>query len=287
MRQVECGRNPRRLAGHDDDAMAQPQSLQRIVRHQQDGAAGEKLGGEVLQIVAGDGIELRERLVHQHHGRVLDENTGQRHALAHAAGERAGQFVQHPAKSDAGEQLDGARTLRLEVRVAAQARARAAHCPAPKARAAACPAAPEARSRPGLVLHSMLAGGVIGSSPASSRSSEDLPTPLGPSRQVQRPPGRSKSSPPNRGAPSKRSSADRRKPVGDEGTSDAELTRPSAGANRFRFEGSFPVWNLSAARRLPPVKWPDHGPDRRWQALRIAAAIDSAKSPATKTCEGV
>ena len=99
--------DPRGMAGHDLNAVAEPQRLERIVGHQQHGAPGEQRRGQRLQAGAGDRIERRERLVHQDHRAILHERAGERGALALAARERRRQLVRLPLQADPREQVPG------------------------------------------------------------------------------------------------------------------------------------------------------------------------------------
>ncbi len=72
---------------HQDDAVAQAHGLAHIVGDEHDGLAA--LAPDPLdvlvELVAGQGVERREGLVHQQHLRIGRERTGERHPLLHAA----------------------------------------------------------------------------------------------------------------------------------------------------------------------------------------------------------
>src|SRR6478735_3229580 len=82
--------------GEQEDALAQADRLADVVGHKDDGASGFLPDALkfVVQQVAGDGVQGRERLIHQQQLAVLRERAGQGHALAHAAG----QFVRAPVR---------------------------------------------------------------------------------------------------------------------------------------------------------------------------------------------
>ena len=99
--------------------MTDAQRLERIVGHQDDGTAGEQPPRQVLQLKPRHGIEMGERLVHQDHRPVLAQCTGERGALAHAAGQDVRQIVEAVMQPDLGEQAACARSGRLQRRCVA------------------------------------------------------------------------------------------------------------------------------------------------------------------------
>ena len=72
---------------HDGDAVANAHGFIQIVRDEDDGAAFDLLQTQQLRLHLGadDGVQRRERLVHQQDGGVRRQCTGQTHALLHAA----------------------------------------------------------------------------------------------------------------------------------------------------------------------------------------------------------
>ena len=104
--------------------MPEPQRLERAVGDQEHGAADQELGGEVLQPMAGDRVEGRERLVHQDDRAVLHERAGQGGPLAHAAGKRgrAGGRRRPPRPTRAEQLVAGSRRRRSSARDAPRSR---------------------------------------------------------------------------------------------------------------------------------------------------------------------
>ena len=94
----------RRPPGHDVDAVAETQGLERIVGDEEDGAPGEEFGRQILLAYPGDGVERRERFVHQDDGPVLHEGARQRGALAHAARKGGRRIVAVRRQADGIEQ---------------------------------------------------------------------------------------------------------------------------------------------------------------------------------------
>ena len=76
----------------DQQAVAQPAGLLRIVGDKHHRATGQQGGRQGLNPRTGEGIQRRVRLIHQHDGAILIQRARQRGALTHAAGEsrRAG-----------------------------------------------------------------------------------------------------------------------------------------------------------------------------------------------------
>ena len=101
----------RRAAGHDVDAIAEPERFQRVVGDEQHRAPGEQARGKRLQPGAGDGVERGEGLVHEHDGAVFHQRAGERHPLAHAAGEGVGERIRLRAEADALQQRQRARPV--------------------------------------------------------------------------------------------------------------------------------------------------------------------------------
>src|SRR4051812_46092049 len=79
--------DPARPRRHQHDPLAEPDRLPDVVRDEEDRHAGlpPDAGDLVVHDVAGDGVERRERLVHEQDPTLLRERPGERHALAHAA----------------------------------------------------------------------------------------------------------------------------------------------------------------------------------------------------------
>ena len=161
-----------RRARQDTDLMADAQRLEGIVGDQHGGAAGEQPRREVLQLQPGHGIEMGERLVHQH------DRAGLRTACGRAP--RAGACRRTSASG-------GRRAGRPD-------RPRpAARGPAPRRRPERAAIAAQAIAQQDIVEHRqprqqqvglghvgdrLARGAVPGSRPASQRSREVLPTPL-------------------------------------------------------------------------------------------------------------
>src|SRR5690606_7159885 len=76
----------------NDDAVAQPQRLLNVMGDENDGLVQTLLQFQqlILHVVADQGVERRERLVHEQHVRVDGQGTGQPHALPHSAGQFIG-----------------------------------------------------------------------------------------------------------------------------------------------------------------------------------------------------
>ena len=95
---VDHERGAERGAGADverDDAVGHHQGFVHIVgdEHHGLGVFAPDAHDLVLQVGAGQGVERRERLVEQQHIGVGGQGARHRHALAHAAGELGGLFV--------------------------------------------------------------------------------------------------------------------------------------------------------------------------------------------------
>src|SRR5882757_5564875 len=103
---------PRR---HQHDALGEPYRLPDVVGHEDHRQVG--LGPDpaqlVVQHIAGDGVQRRERLVHQQQLAVLGERPGQCHALAHAAGQLVHPLAVRPAEPYQVEQPLGLRAALL------------------------------------------------------------------------------------------------------------------------------------------------------------------------------
>ena len=87
---VELGDD--RLLAQDRDAVAHLDRLVDVVGDEDDGLADVLLQAQelVLQLLAGDGVDRPERLVHEHHRRVGREGPGDADALALPAGQLLG-----------------------------------------------------------------------------------------------------------------------------------------------------------------------------------------------------
>ncbi len=72
---------------HDGDAVAEPERLVDVVRHEDDRRAEAPLDAEqvVLRLAADDRVERAERLVHQQHVRLRGQRAGDPDALLLAA----------------------------------------------------------------------------------------------------------------------------------------------------------------------------------------------------------
>ena len=180
----ELGRHPSRAARQQHDPVAQAGRLPHVVGDEQDREAAARPHPLelVVEDVAGHGVEGAEGLVHEQDVGVLGQGPGQRHPLAHAAGQLVGP---------------------LRRRSRPGARGRAARRPARGARPGGRPAAAApARRCGGTVSHGNSAGSwniravrpststrpAVGrSSPATSVSSVDLPQPEAPTRQTNSP----------------------------------------------------------------------------------------------------
>ena len=76
-----------RMRRHHQHAVGQIDRLRDVMRDVNDGLAGlaPHLGEQPLHVVAGEGVERGERLVHQQHGRIVGERARDGDALLHAA----------------------------------------------------------------------------------------------------------------------------------------------------------------------------------------------------------
>src|SRR6267143_1034504 len=109
-------RDATRPAGEDQHAIAEAYRLPRVMSDEQDGQAA--LLPQALQLlmqkVASDGVESRERLVHQQDIRVLGKRTRQRNALLHAARQLMRTALLEAIEMNAMQQLSsGALALRM------------------------------------------------------------------------------------------------------------------------------------------------------------------------------
>jgi hypothetical protein len=93
--------------GQQKDALAQPDRLADVVGHKDDGASGFLPDALkfVVQQVAGDGVQGRERLIHEEQLAVLRERAGQGHALPHATGQLVRAPVRRLGKVDQVQQF--------------------------------------------------------------------------------------------------------------------------------------------------------------------------------------
>ena len=111
VRQQVCGFGQlRELAPdpEDSDLVAELDGLVDVVRDEEDRLAQLALEAEelVLELVADDRVDRRERLVHEHHRRVGRQRTGDADPLLLAAGELAGVALgERRVEADALEQL--------------------------------------------------------------------------------------------------------------------------------------------------------------------------------------
>ena len=93
----------------DSDFVAHAQRFERIMGDEHCRSSGQQAHGKILEVEPRHGIELGEWLVHEDHRPIFAKGSGQRRALAHAAGEGARQGVQPVAETDLGQQGAGAR----------------------------------------------------------------------------------------------------------------------------------------------------------------------------------
>jgi hypothetical protein len=84
--------------------VAEAQRLERAVGDEQNGAALQQLCRQILEPVAGDGVERGERLVHEDDRPVLHQRAGQGYALTHAAGQLARPYPDMVGEADAREE---------------------------------------------------------------------------------------------------------------------------------------------------------------------------------------
>ena len=106
---------PRR---HHDDAVGQEDRLRDRVGDEGDGLAGlhPDFLDQHVHLVAREGVERAERLVHQEHRRIDGEAAHDRGALLHAAGKLARIFVVEAGEADALQELLDARRGPARVR---------------------------------------------------------------------------------------------------------------------------------------------------------------------------
>ena len=90
------------IGREEDDAVAEADSLADVVRDEHDGlpALREDPLDVAVKLVAGEGVEGGERLVHQQHAGIRRETARERDALAHAAGELVGPRALPVGKTD-------------------------------------------------------------------------------------------------------------------------------------------------------------------------------------------
>ena len=123
---------------HDRDPVAEPERLVEVMAHEQDRLLDARLHREqlVLQLVADQRVERRERLVHQQDVRIGREGAREPDALLHAAREFADVAVRPGREAD---QLELARDVLAAAprRLARGTRARSRRSRPPSARAAA------------------------------------------------------------------------------------------------------------------------------------------------------
>ena len=178
------GRRPVRARRHHDDAVGEQQRLLDVVRDEHDRAtvARPHLLQPLLHRAAGDRVERAERLVEQQHGPRDEERAQQRDPLPHASRQR------RPATRVRTRRARTGRAGR-----AARARASCASTPATSAPSVAFAStlrhgisrsccgwyatSPGSRSRDSPTVAMPRVGAT---SPATIRSSVDLPQPLGP-----------------------------------------------------------------------------------------------------------
>src|SRR5262249_36910107 len=88
-RNLDLGDNLRGTASHDEHAIGKQHGLADAVGHEQHGftIALPELEQHDVHVVAGDGVERAERLVHEQDARIGNERARERYPLAHAAGE--------------------------------------------------------------------------------------------------------------------------------------------------------------------------------------------------------
>ena len=86
-----------RIGGEEHHAVAEADGFADVVGDEHDGllALREDFLDVTVELLAREGVERRERLIHQQHARVGGERTGEGDALAHPPGEfvRAGLFL--------------------------------------------------------------------------------------------------------------------------------------------------------------------------------------------------
>ena len=112
MRQLdaEIVGHARRAGGEHDHAGAEKHRLGDAVGDEDDGLPRFLPDAQQLEIhlLARQGIECAERLVHQDQLGIVDERTRDRRALLHAAGQLVGILVLVAREPDQGEQIAGA-----------------------------------------------------------------------------------------------------------------------------------------------------------------------------------
>ena len=189
---------------HDRDPIRQAHRLRHRMRHQDHGA--RPLQPERLQLgverLAAQCVECRERLVQQQHRRVADQRAGQAGALRHAAGQLPRPQVGGIGQANPRQRLAGARASFIR-RHAPAAPAAGPRCRASTATAAGAAAGRRCPTRPSpacgalpVVRPRSCTRPASGRSrPAISRSSVDLPQPLGPITTVKLPAGTSSEHP--------------------------------------------------------------------------------------------
>src|SRR6266508_2665280 len=90
------------------DAIGEEYRLVHVVGDEQDRLrlTGEDVGDVALQLLARDGIERNERLVHQQHRRIERERAGNADALLHSTGYLVRIMVLEAAETDQTDHLD-------------------------------------------------------------------------------------------------------------------------------------------------------------------------------------
>ena len=96
-----------RATAHHQDPVGQESGLADRVRDEHDRLGGplHEVHQQLVHLVARDGVERAERLIHQQDLRVVDQRAADGDALAHASGKLAGLVVFEAAEPDHGEQL--------------------------------------------------------------------------------------------------------------------------------------------------------------------------------------
>jgi hypothetical protein len=95
---------------HQRDAVAALGLVHEVGGDEQGHAIlARELDHQLPELVAGDGVHARGRLVEDEHVRPVHHGHGQRQALAHAQGQLVGQLVGHVGQLEAGHHLGDAR----------------------------------------------------------------------------------------------------------------------------------------------------------------------------------
>src|SRR6266446_5596445 len=110
-------RDPARPGRHHDDQVGQEHGFGDAVGHEEDRLAPllPDPGELDAHLLAGQGVERAERLVHQEHRRIVDEGPADRHPLLHAPRELPRVLVLEAGETDEPDEVERHRPVPLPV----------------------------------------------------------------------------------------------------------------------------------------------------------------------------